>query len=137
MDGATSESVTKLQQKPVEKAPPDLDNPANYVNRELGLLTFQWRVLEEAQDSSNPLLERVKFLAIVGSNLDEFFMVRVASLTAQVDAGIAGSRPGPHESHARNWWPSAEKSNASIDAAHDCLERQLMPALAEEPAFAF
>src|SRR3954454_19107202 len=67
---------------------PNLDDPQLYVNRELALLSFQWRVLEEAEDPTNPLLERVKFLAIVGSNLDEFFMVRVASLTAQVDAGI-------------------------------------------------
>src|ERR1041384_816575 len=65
-----------------------LDDPALYVNRELGLLSFQWRGLEEARDPSNPLLERSKFLSIVGSNLNEFFMVRVATLTAQVDAGI-------------------------------------------------
>ena len=89
MAGGTSETVTNLQQKRTGKAPPpDLDDPRYYVNRELGLLNFQWRVLEEAQDAGNPLLERVKFLSIVGSNLDEFFMVRVASLTAQVDAGI-------------------------------------------------
>src|SRR6516225_10737344 len=68
--------------------PHEFDDPALYVNRELGLLSFQWRVLEEALDDTNPLLERVNFLAIVGSNLNEFFMVRVASLTAQVDAGI-------------------------------------------------
>src|SRR5947207_14496857 len=69
-------------------SPAGLDGPELYVNRELGLLSFQWRVLEEARDRSNPLLERVKFLSIVGSNLNEFFMVRVATLTAQVDAGI-------------------------------------------------
>src|SRR5215469_4303663 len=65
----------------------DLKDPELYVNRELSLLAFQRRVLEEAEDESNPLLERVKFLAIVGSNLDEFFMVRVAGLAAQLDAG--------------------------------------------------
>ena len=65
----------------------DLKNPELYLNRELSLLAFQRRVLEEAEDESNPLLERVKFLAIVGSNLDEFFMVRVAGLAAQLDAG--------------------------------------------------
>src|SRR5262245_12648348 len=65
-----------------------LDDPHLYVNRELALLSFQWRVLEEARDATNPLLERLKFLSIVASNLDEFFMVRVASLKAQLDAGI-------------------------------------------------
>ena len=68
-------------------APDDLAAPELYVNRELSLLAFQRRVLEEAEDESNPLLERLKFLSILGSNLDEFFMVRVAGLVAQVDAG--------------------------------------------------
>jgi polyphosphate kinase len=66
----------------------DLDNPKYYVNRELGLLEFQWRVFEEAQDERNPLLERIKFLSILGSNLDEFFMVRVGGLVMQRDAGV-------------------------------------------------
>jgi polyphosphate kinase len=57
-----------------------LNDPGAYLDRELSLLTFQQRVLEEAQDTENPLLERVKFLSILFSNLDEFFMVRVAVL---------------------------------------------------------
>ncbi|MBL8176225.1 MAG: polyphosphate kinase 1 [Bryobacterales bacterium] len=69
------------------------DDPALYVNRELSLLEFQRRVLEEAEDAANPLLERVKFLSILGSNLDEFFMVRVAGLKNQVDAGISDTGP--------------------------------------------
>ena len=67
----------------------DLNDPSLYINRELSQLEFQRRVLEEAYDESNPLLERVKFLAIVGSNLDEFFMVRVGGLIMQRDEGIS------------------------------------------------
>ncbi len=70
-----------------------LDNPNLYVNRELSLLSFQRRVLDEALDEGNPLLERVKFLGILGSNLDEFFMVRAAGLKQQIEAGI--QEPGP------------------------------------------
>jgi polyphosphate kinase len=66
----------------------DLDNPMFYANRELSMLKFQIRVLEEAEDETNLLLERVKFLSIVSSNLDEFFMVRVSGLRKQLEAGI-------------------------------------------------
>jgi len=70
-----------------------LDDPSLYVNRELSLLEFQRRVLEEAKDTSNPLLERVKFLSILGSNLDEFFMVRVAGLLSQLESGALDTGP--------------------------------------------
>lgn len=66
----------------------NVGHPTYYINRELGMLAFQKRVFEEARDKQNPLLERVKFLAIVGSNLDEFFMVRVGGLKMQHDAGV-------------------------------------------------
>ena len=65
-----------------------LDDPALFINRELSLLEFNWRVLEEAQKNRHPLLERVKFLAIYSSNMDEFFMIRVAGLMQQVAAGV-------------------------------------------------
>src|SRR5271168_1978992 len=65
-----------------------LNDPKFYLDRELSLLAFQRRVLEEAQDSANPLLERVKFLSILFSNLDEFFMVRVAVLKQKAATNV-------------------------------------------------
>jgi polyphosphate kinase len=81
------EAVTAPQQAP------SLDSPELFSNRELSWLQFNERVLELAEDEATPLLERVKFLAIYASNLDEFFMVRVAGLYDQVDAGIDARGP--------------------------------------------
>ena len=81
------EAVTAPQQVPT------LDSPELFTNRELSWLQFNERVLELAEDESIPLLERVKFLAIYAANLDEFFMVRVAGLHDQVEAGIDARGP--------------------------------------------
>src|SRR5712691_7199631 len=73
-------------------------DPENFINRELSWLEFNHRVLEEAQDPTQPLLERVKFLGIVSSNLDEFFEIRVAGIKQQIasetsDVGPDGMSP--------------------------------------------
>jgi len=122
---------TKPNSKKAQHPAPDLHDPSLYVNRELGLLSFQWRVLEEARDASNPLLERIKFLAIVGSNLNEFFMVRVASLNAQLDAGIAEFGPDRMSPSAQLVAIRREVKHL-VETAHQCLEKELRPALAEE-----
>src|SRR5215210_4660651 len=85
-----------MTQQPGVIATAALDDPALYINRELSWLEFNRRVLEEAQDPAVPLLERVKFLAIFESNLDEFFMVRVGGLQQKAQAGIAYGSGADH-----------------------------------------
>jgi polyphosphate kinase len=70
-----------------QEQPIDLNNPELYINRELSLLEFNWRVLQQALDSSLPLLERLNYLCISSTNLDEFFEVRVAGLIQQIEIG--------------------------------------------------
>ncbi|MGD2032609.1 MAG: polyphosphate kinase 1 [Gammaproteobacteria bacterium] len=88
---------------------PDLDAPEWYLNRELTWLEFNRRVLHEAADARNPLLERVKFLAILSSNLDEFFMKRIGGLKQQVGAGV-------HELSVDGRTPAEQ-----IDACHEMV----------------
>src|SRR5688572_14968554 len=73
--------------------PSDLKNPALYINRELSWLEFNERVLAQARDTSHPLLERVKFLAITATNLDEFFMIRVSTTLKNLREGIEDVAP--------------------------------------------
>ncbi len=107
-----------------------LDDYALYMNRELSLLEFQRRVLEEACDPENKLLERAKFLSIVCSNLDEFFMVRVAAMKQKLAAGShdlsIDGKTLPERLEAVR--ASVEQLN---DGIYDCFLNQLMPGLEE------
>ena len=85
---AAAEPPRRCREPPSSADAVDLDSHKLYLNRELSLLSFQERVLEEAEDPENPLLERVKFLSIFSSNLAEFYMVRIAGLKQQVQAGV-------------------------------------------------
>lgn len=107
----------------------NLHDPSLYINRELSLLAFQRRVLEEAKDPTNPLLERVKFLSIVGSNLDEFFMVRVAGLLNQLESGILETGPDGMTPAQQLEAIHAEFEEILVDA-HEC-RRELTQRLAE------
>ncbi len=107
-----------------------LDDPKLYLNRELSLLEFFHRVLDEARDPANPLLERVKFLAILGSNLDEFFMVRVAGLKQQLAAGVVEISPDGLTPAGQ--LAAVRKSVTRLMlAARDCLLGELLPGLHE------
>ena len=112
----------------VETAAVDFTSPSLYINRELSLLEFQRRVLEEAWDESQPLLERVKFLAIFGSNMDEFFMVRVSGIRKMVEAHIMEVSPDgmtpPVELAALR-----KLSQELMAEAQRCYQRKLLPKL--------
>jgi len=95
---------------------PKLDSPKGFINREESWLKFNWRVLEEAADPSNPLLERVKFLAITASNLDEFFEVRVGGLLQQLEDGYNATTP--------DGLTMVEERELINTATHDFVEEQ-------------
>jgi polyphosphate kinase len=112
-------------------APPELDSHELFVNRELSWLQFNERVLVLAEDESTPLLERVKFLAIYANNLDEFFMVRVAGLHDQVEAGIDAR--GPDGLSARETIERIRDRADALGSRHSrAWEEDVRPALAEQ-----
>ncbi|MFT3784525.1 MAG: polyphosphate kinase 1 [Nibricoccus sp.] len=115
---------------------PDNKKPAKaaYFNRELSWLAFDRRVLEQAQNEKHPLLERVKFLAIVSSNLDEFFEIRVAGLIQQVDSDV--SEQSIDGLGAREQLRRIHSVVASlVEDQYRCWHEQLVPALARENIF--
>ena len=123
---STPVSVSKPSAYSVDTS--DLGAPENYINRDLSLLEFNRRVLEQAHDASNPLLERLLFLCICSGNLDEYFEVRVSGIKKRVQ--YSASRPD-----ADGQTPTELLSQIS-DAAHELvreqyqvLNEQLLPAL--------
>ncbi|MFO1076697.1 MAG: polyphosphate kinase 1, partial [Planctomycetota bacterium] len=109
-------------------APPPTDRSSLFVNREQSWLAFNRRVLEEAQDAENPLLERIKFLAIASTNLDEFFEIRVAGVMELADAGLQGENPDglkPQEELER----IRADAHAFTDDMHRTWSQALVPEL--------
>jgi len=115
--------------EPVPEPAVDLTSRAHFINRELSWLEFNARVLGEAQDPTLPVFERLKFLGIVASNLDEFFMVRVAGLKKQILGGVAEPREDgllPAEQLAA----VAARTHALVEAQYRCWGEELLPELA-------
>jgi polyphosphate kinase len=108
--------------------PPSVEG--QFFNRELSWIEFNRRVLEEAMDPSQPLLERLKFLSIFSTNLDEFFMIRVSGLMQQVDADIAVLSPDGL-SPAKQLRSIADKLRPMVAQHTNCLKEDVLPALAE------
>src|SRR6266704_281956 len=108
-----------------------VDNPAYYINRELSWLQFNHRVLEEAQDENNPLLERLKFLSISASNLDEFFEVRVSGLVQQIEDGYTEAGPdGLTLLEERDL--VSQELHAFVAEQYQCWNEKLRPQLSEK-----
>jgi polyphosphate kinase len=109
-------------------APIALDDPSLYISRELTWIEFNNRVLEEALDERNPLLERLKFIAIFGTNLDEYFMIRVAALKQQVEAEIH-KRSDDGRLPEEQLEAIFEALHVSLERQMRCLDEQILPAL--------
>src|SRR6266481_3744792 len=109
---------------------PSLESPTHFINRELSWLAFNHRVLEEARDPNNPLLERLKFLSISASNLDEFFEVRVAGLVQQIEDGYnEGGPDGLTLAEERD--QINQETHDFVGEQYDCWNGHLRPRLAE------
>src|ERR1700722_15521278 len=95
---ARGNSSAQVLDRPAERPPADVnaiapDSPDRFINRELSWLDFNHRVVEEAENPRHPLLERLRFVSISASNLDEFYSVRVAGLIGQAKAGLTALSP--------------------------------------------
>jgi polyphosphate kinase len=129
MPSQSTASAAAPEPTPERLPEPLPDGGALFINRELSWLEFNARVLGEAQDRSLPIFERLKFLGIVASNLDEFFMVRVAGLKKQILGGVAEPREDgllPAEALAA----VAARAHALVEAQYRCWNEELVPELA-------
>lgn len=108
-----------------------VSDPSLYINRETSWLAFNRRVLEEANDDRNPLLERVKFLAISASNLDEFFEVRVAGLLQRIEEGFIDAGPDALTAQQEREL-IARETHEFVEEQYACWNSKLLPALAKE-----
>ncbi len=119
----------RSRKRPMQEDPSSLlSDPSLYINRELSWLEFNQRVLEEAEDSNSPLLERLKFLCIVASNLDEFFEVRVAGLKQQRESNVSEGGPdgmSPGEQLAA----ISARVRRMVDDKYRIWSKELVPAL--------
>lgn len=117
--------------KTAKKNTPEFDDKSLYINRELSVLEFNKRVLALARDEKIPLLERLFYLCICSSNLDEFFEVRVAGLQKQAQSGAHGTGPDcltPHEQLTQ----ISRKAHRLVRQQYKVLNQELLPALAAE-----
>src|SRR5499426_123796 len=114
--------------------PADLKSPALYINRELSWLEFNERVLAQATDPSHPLLERVKFLSIVGTNLDEFFMIRVATTQKKLREGIEDVAPDGYNTE-QQLYAMRTRARKQIDDQAGCWDELRMLLAGEHITF--
>src|SRR5215831_5167263 len=107
--------------------------PEHFVNRELSWLEFNARVLEEAEDETNPLLERLKFLSIFSSNLDEFMMVRISGLRSQLQGLAEPEDRMPEQLGIQEQFNLAhERTRELVVRQYACLNEHILPQLARE-----
>ena len=114
---------------------PATPGPGAFLNRELSWLAFNDRVLEEGLDPATPLLERLKFLGIVSSNLDEFFMIRVAGLERQVAAGRDDPAPPDDARPSEVLAEIARKTAAMLERQYRVLHKEILRPCAQASAF--
>ncbi|HMF27625.1 MAG TPA: hypothetical protein VKE42_02575, partial [Candidatus Cybelea sp.] len=131
MRGEIGHMVLQAHSTPTPIPVATLDDPSLYISRELSWVEFNDRVLEEALDAHNPLIERLKFVAIYGTNLDEFFMIRVAAIKQQIEAQVVrrsedGRTPTEHLAAI------SQRLHESLPQQMRVLNDELLPALERE-----